>query len=86
MNWQEIEGQWDQLKGRIRTKWGKLTDDDLSVIHGKYEELLGKLKERYGYAKERAEQEVDEFTRSFKKSSKGTKKQDLESFPSELDL
>ena len=82
MNWQEIEVQWDQLKGRIRTKWGKLTDDDLMIIHGRYDQLLGKLKERYGYAKERAAREIDEFTRS----CKSKKKRDLDAFPSELDL
>jgi uncharacterized protein YjbJ (UPF0337 family) len=61
MNWESIEGKWDQFKGKIRTKWGKLTDDDLDVIEGKREQLIGKLKERYGMQKDKAEKEVDDF-------------------------
>jgi uncharacterized protein YjbJ (UPF0337 family) len=65
MNWEVIEGKWDQIKGQFRTKWGKLTDDDLSVIAGKREQLIGKLKERYGMQKDLAEKEVDEFLNTF---------------------
>jgi uncharacterized protein YjbJ (UPF0337 family) len=53
---------WDQLEG----KWGKLTDDDLTVIHGRREQLIGKIQERYGVVKEEAEKQVDEFARSFR--------------------
>jgi uncharacterized protein YjbJ (UPF0337 family) len=64
MNWDRIEGNWKQFKGQAKQKWGKLTDDDLDTINGKREELAGRLQERYGYEKDRAEQEVDAFTRS----------------------
>jgi uncharacterized protein YjbJ (UPF0337 family) len=59
MNWQQIEGQWDSFKGRVREKWGKLTDDDIEVIAGKRDQLLGRLRQRYGYEKEAAEKELD---------------------------
>ncbi|MEX2580790.1 MAG: CsbD family protein [Verrucomicrobiales bacterium] len=64
MNWDQIEGNWKEFKGKAQQKWGKLTDDDLDQIDGKREELVGKLQSRYGYAKERAEKELDEFSRS----------------------
>ena len=64
MNWDQVEGKWKQLKGGIREKWGKLTDDDLDVIGGKQQELVGKLQERYGYSKEEAERHVDEWSRT----------------------
>lgn len=65
MNWDEIAGQWKQSTGKVKEKWGKLTDDDLTVINGKKEQLVGKIQERYGIAKEAAEKQVDEFTRSY---------------------
>jgi uncharacterized protein YjbJ (UPF0337 family) len=58
MNADQIKGNWKQLKGKIKTQWGKLTDDDLTVIDGEREQLLGKLQERYGYTKEQAEREL----------------------------
>jgi uncharacterized protein YjbJ (UPF0337 family) len=61
MNWDTIKGKWTEYKGQVRTKWGKLTDDDLNVISGKREVLLGKLESRYGFAKEAAEKEVNAF-------------------------
>lgn len=64
MNWDQVKGNWKQFKGQARTKWGKLTDDDLDVVGGKREELAGKLQERYGYEKDRAEREADEFASS----------------------
>ncbi len=59
MNWDQIEGKWKQLKGAARQQWGKLTDDDLDRIAGRREELIGKLQERYGIARERAEKEAE---------------------------
>ena len=53
MNWDQIEGKWKQAKGSLKTQWGKLTDDDLDAIAGQRDKLVGKLQERYGYAKER---------------------------------
>ena len=64
MNWDQIEGKWKQYSGKIKEKWGKLTDDDLTTISGKRDQLAGKLQERYGLAKDQAEKQIDEFTRS----------------------
>ena len=64
MNWDLIEGKWKQSMGKVKAKWGKLTDDDMTVINGKKEQLVGKIQERYGIAKDAAEKQVDEFTRS----------------------
>ncbi len=64
MNWDVIQGKWKQLTGDVKAKWGKLTDDDLTVIGGKKDKLVGTIQERYGYAKDRAEKEVDDFIRS----------------------
>lgn len=61
MNWDQIEGQWKNVKGTIREKWGKFTDDDLEVIAGKKDKLVGKLQERYGMAKDKAEAELDKY-------------------------
>ena len=55
MNWDQIKGSWKQMTGRVKQKWGKLTDDDLTLIGGKRDELVGKLQERYGYEKDRAD-------------------------------
>jgi len=59
MNWDTIEGKWTQFKGKVRAKWGKLTDDDVDAIGGRKDQLLGKLQERYGYKKDQAEREID---------------------------
>ena len=61
MNTDTIKGEWKQLTGKVKEKWGKLTDDDLTTINGQKDQFIGKLQERYGYAKERAAREVDEF-------------------------
>ncbi|MEL5341264.1 CsbD family protein [Serratia nevei] len=58
MNKDQADGNWKQLKGKVKEKWGKLTDDDLTVIEGKREQLVGKIQERNGYQKEAAEKEV----------------------------
>jgi len=61
MNTDRMAGNWKQLKGKIKEKWGKLTDDDLRVIEGKQDQLAGRLQERYGFAKEQAKKEADQF-------------------------
>jgi uncharacterized protein YjbJ (UPF0337 family) len=66
MNWDQIAGKWTQFKGQVKEKWGKLTDDDLDVAAGKRDQIAGKLQQRYGYAKEQAEREVDEFAKSLR--------------------
>lgn len=63
MNTDTLAGNWKQIKGKVKEKWGKLTDDDLKVIEGKKDQLVGRLQERYGFAKERAQKEADEFCR-----------------------
>ena len=62
MNWDQAQGKWTQLKGSVKEKWGKLTDDDLKVIDGKKDRLVGKIQERYGVTKENAENEVATWT------------------------
>jgi uncharacterized protein YjbJ (UPF0337 family) len=69
MNWDQIEGKWKQASGKVREKWGKLTDDDLIAIGGRRDQLIGRIQQRYGLAKEAAEKQVDEFIRSFNSSS-----------------
>jgi uncharacterized protein YjbJ (UPF0337 family) len=58
MNWDRIEGNWKQAKGKVKEQWGKLTDDQLDVIGGRREQLLGVLQESYGIAKDEAERQV----------------------------
>jgi uncharacterized protein YjbJ (UPF0337 family) len=63
MNTDTLKGQWRQLKGEVRTQWGKLTDDEVEQVDGRFDKLVGLVQERYGYARERAESEVDAFMR-----------------------
>jgi|ERR1700733_6174999 uncharacterized protein YjbJ (UPF0337 family) len=65
MNWDQVEGKWKQASGKAKEKWGKLTDDDLQRISGKRDQLIGRIQERYGVAKEEAERQVDEFSRTY---------------------
>ena len=59
MNKDEAGGNWKQFKGEVKEQWGKLTDDDMTIIEGKRDQLVGKIQERYGYQKDQAEKEVD---------------------------
>jgi uncharacterized protein YjbJ (UPF0337 family) len=61
MNQDILQGRWEQLKGKARIKWGKLTNDDIDQIQGERQKLVGKLRERHGLATERAEQDVDDW-------------------------
>ena len=61
MNWDQIEGSWKQMTGKVKTQWGELTEDDVSEAAGNREQLEGKIQERYGKTKEEARREVDEF-------------------------
>jgi uncharacterized protein YjbJ (UPF0337 family) len=61
MNRDTLKGQWKQLQGEVKKRWGKLTDDDLTQMSGHYDKVVGKLQERYGYQRERAEKEIDDF-------------------------
>jgi len=62
MNWDQMEGKWKQAKGAVKQKWGKLTDDDLDVIAGQKDKLVGRIQERYGIAKDAAEKEVNSWS------------------------
>jgi uncharacterized protein YjbJ (UPF0337 family) len=61
MNWERIEGNWKQLKGKVTERWGKLTDDDLDVVAGRREQLAGKIQERYGIAVDEAERQLSDW-------------------------
>jgi uncharacterized protein YjbJ (UPF0337 family) len=59
MDWNRVEGNWKEVKGKVKEKWGKLTDDDLTAINGQRDQLEGRLQQRYGYAKDKAKEDVD---------------------------
>ena len=63
MNWDRIEGNWKQLMGKAREKWGKLTDDDWHQIAGKKDQLVGRVQERYGITRDEAQRQADEWAR-----------------------
>jgi uncharacterized protein YjbJ (UPF0337 family) len=64
MNRDTLNGQWNQLKGSVREQWGRLTNDDIDQIQGKSEQLVGKLQERYGIARDEAQRQLDAWTPS----------------------
>ncbi len=64
MNTDILKGKWHQLKGEAKVQWGKLTDDDLDQVEGESEKLVGRVQERYGYDRSRAQDEVDRFFRA----------------------
>jgi uncharacterized protein YjbJ (UPF0337 family) len=61
MNWDQVQGNWKQFKGKVQQQWGSLTDDDLDKVEGRQEELAGRIQERYGKSREEAEREVNEW-------------------------
>ena len=61
MNWDRVQGNWKEFKGKAQQQWGKLTNDDLDMIEGRRKELVGHIQKRYGYAVDKAEKEVDDF-------------------------
>lgn len=65
MNRDTLKGQWKQVKGEVKKRWGKLTDDDLTQMSGQFDQVVGKLQERYGYQRERAEREIDDFLEKY---------------------
>ena len=58
MNWDRIQGNWTQLTGKVKAEWGQLTDDDLTVVAGRRDQLAGKIQERYGVARDEAEKQL----------------------------
>jgi uncharacterized protein YjbJ (UPF0337 family) len=69
MNWDQVAGDWNQLKGAVREKWGDLTDDDLDRIAGNREQFVGRLQERYGMMREAAERDADDFVRDLRRET-----------------
>lgn len=67
VNKDQFEGKWKEFKGFVKNQWGKLTDDDITEINGKREELLGRLQSHYGYAKDKAEEELKELEHEYDK-------------------
>ena len=61
MNWDQVQGKWKQMKGDIRTRWGKLTDDDLHLVGGEKDKFVGLIQERYGIQKDEAQRQVDDW-------------------------
>jgi uncharacterized protein YjbJ (UPF0337 family) len=61
MNWDQVEGKWKQFRGQVKEKWGRLTDDELDVIAGNRDKLIGKLQEKHGFSKEEAERQLEEW-------------------------
>jgi uncharacterized protein YjbJ (UPF0337 family) len=74
MNWDQVEGKWNQYKGQVKEKWGKLTDDDLDVINGRRQQLIGKIQERYGIAKQTAEEQAEQFVKALKEENRAETK------------
>lgn len=66
MNWDQFEGKWKQMRGAVKAKWGNLTDDDLTTIDGRQDQLIGKLQERYGIAREEAKKRADEWLHAYR--------------------
>lgn len=64
MNWDQIKGKWTQYKGKAKEQWGNLTDDDLTKVEGNRDQLVGKIQEKYGVAKDEAERQIDEWSKS----------------------
>ncbi len=64
MNWQIVEGNWSEMKGKVKEAWGNLTDDELDVIAGKRDQLVGLIQKSYGVAREEAERQVRQFEHS----------------------
>ena len=71
MNQDILTGKWKQMRGQVKQWWGKLTDDDLDKIEGRSDQMIGLLQQRYGYAREKAEEEYNRFTSSFASSTPG---------------
>lgn len=68
MNWDQIEGKWKQLTGSARERWGKFTDDDVQTLTGQKDNLVGKIQERYGIAREEAEKQADAWSQALKET------------------
>jgi len=70
MNWDRVEGNWKQFRGRIQEQWGKLTNDDLDEIEGRRDQLAGRLQEAYGITKDEAEKRISQWEKNLKEDRK----------------
>jgi uncharacterized protein YjbJ (UPF0337 family) len=70
MNQEEAKGKFDQLKGKIKESWGRLTDDDIALYNGKREQFLGRLREKYGYVQDEAESQLRKFEETNRRMDK----------------
>ena len=70
MNRDILEGQWKQIKGKVKQQWGRLTDDELDQMSGTYDELAGVIQERYGYSREEAMNELDMFLDNYDRTNR----------------
>ncbi len=68
MNEDTLKGKWNEIRGEIQKKWGELTDDDLDKAEGQHDKMVGLLQQKYGYARDKAEKEYDEFTSTWSRS------------------
>ena len=73
MNWDRVEGNWKQFKGKVKEQWGRLTDDDLDVIDGKKDQLAGKIQESYGVSKDEANSQIDRWARDWRDETTSTR-------------
>lgn len=64
MNWDQVEGNWKQFRGKVQEQWGRLSDDELDEVKGRREQLIGTIQKRYGIAREEAERQVSDWERS----------------------
>ncbi len=78
MNWDQVQGKWKQVKGTAKTRWGKLTDDDLDVVAGQRDQLVGRIQERYGIAKDEAQTQVEKWNRTLDQENEYQRQRNLE--------
>jgi uncharacterized protein YjbJ (UPF0337 family) len=78
MNSDQLKGKWKQVKGSVKERWGKLTDDDIDVIDGQHDQLIGKIQERYGVAREAAQKQVDEWNANIARESDLEERRNIE--------
>lgn len=81
MNWNQVEAQWKQLEAQVKSRWAKLTDDDLKNLSAKKDMLIGKIEERYGILKDEAERQVDEWLSKLSPSRDDSAKRDARPAP-----
>jgi uncharacterized protein YjbJ (UPF0337 family) len=78
MNSDQLKGKWKQMKGSVKERWGKLTDGDLDVVDGQSDQLIGKIQERYGIARQEAQKQVDEWNSNVARESESERERNVE--------